>query len=61
MTTFVVISNSASSPQRIEAESVHYDEGANMWVFADGVKKAVAWVPRERADVVARGDVVGNP
>jgi hypothetical protein len=61
MNKYVVIHHSAAI-QRVEADSVAYDEDARMWVFRDGSKKAIAWVPNDSdVLVVALASAVDNP
>jgi hypothetical protein len=46
----------------VEADSVNYDEDAQMWVFRDESKKPIAWVPNSSDIlVVALASAVDNP
>ncbi|WHM30195.1 hypothetical protein OH540_09190 [Streptomyces sp. BPPL-273] len=61
MNKYVVIHHSAAI-QRVEADSVTYDEEAAMWIFRDESKKPIAWVPNS-SDIliVALSSAVDNP
>ncbi|MFE2973372.1 hypothetical protein [Streptomyces sp. NPDC059258] len=61
MATFVVITHTGISPQRIEAESFVYDGEDKMFIFRGANKKPVALVPNDGVSVVATSAAVGNP
>ncbi|WP_394436285.1 hypothetical protein [Streptomyces sp. SGAir0957] len=61
MNKYVVIHHSAAI-QRVEADSVIYDEDAQVWIFRDESKKAIAWVPNySDILIVALASAVDNP
>lgn len=61
MNKYVVVHHAANI-QRVEADSVTYDEDTQMWVFRDESKKPIAWVPNSSDIlVVALASAVDNP
>jgi hypothetical protein len=60
MPKFVMIYHN-QNPQRIEAESVTYDNDDELFVFRDTDGRPIAWAPKEDLQVVAQASAVGNP